>query len=240
MTPMKDFPVMLQMQVENDIASGKLQPGAKYTVAKLGKRYKCDVNDADAIVPSLIRKGLVEKIGQKAFAIYGVPQSKTESVFQYAQKSKLQPRTVVRAITVIPANAVLSEKLALTEGTSLYQQVRTRLVDEKVLANQYNYIPYEICPGLEEIDLSKRSFQVTLEEDFHTVIDSIEETYSLEAASRDDSQILDLASGQKVLVVQRMSFSASGMPLVFADIHVNPAQFHYVADLWPKAAGLVE
>ena len=143
-------------------------------------------------------------------------------------------------MTIIHADAFLAEKLELTEGAPVYRQVRTRLVDEQILANQYNFIPFEICPGLEGMDLSRRSFQVTLEKDFHTVITRINETYSLGDPIRDDAEILDLQTGDQVLIVERMSFSSSNMPLVYADIHVNPLQFHYVERLWPDAVEFVK
>ena len=158
---------------------------------------------------------------------------------QYAQKSRLNPRTIVRDISVIEAGEALANKLDVPLGALVYQQVRTRLVDEQVLANQYNFIPFEICPGLEDVDLSHRSFQVTLEEDYHTVISRINEVYMLGDPMRDDTEILNLQAGDQVLIVERMSYSSSNMPLVYADIHVNPARFHYVASLWPDAEDIV-
>ncbi len=240
MTHFEGYPADFQRMIEKDIASGQIKAGARFTVAKLGKHYGGQVDSAAAILPALVRKGLVEKIGEKAIVVCGIPEAEIESVFQFAQKSNLKPRTVVRSVTVVPADTFLAEKLALKEGAPVYQQVRTRLVDAHILANQYNFIPYAICPGLEHVDLSRRSFQVTLEEDYHTVIKRIEETYSLEQPARDDAEILGLPEKENVLVVERMSYSASDMPLVFADIHVNPFQFHYVKALWPEAADLVQ
>lgn len=235
----EDYPAAFQTQVERDIASGKMRAGERLTVSKLAKRYNVPVENAADILPTLLRKGLVEKIGQKAFSVFGLPNAEIESVFQYAQKSNLKPRTIVRAVTIISADMQIADMLSVLEGAPVYQQVRTRLVDEHVLANQYNFIPFAICPGLEDVDLSRRSFQVTLEEDYHTVVHHIEETYALGAPARDDAEVLNLKDDKKVLVVQRMSYSVSDMPLVFADIHVNPAMFHYVENLWPEAAKLV-
>lgn len=240
MIHIEDYPGAFQAQIESDIACGKIRAGERLTISKLAKRYNQPVEKAAVILPTLVRKGLVEKIGQKAFSVFGLPSTEIESVFQYAQKSNLKPRTVVRSVTVIPADNQIAEKLAVPTGAAVFQQVRTRLVDEKILANQYNFIPYEVCPGLEHVDLSRRSFQVTLEEDYHTVVHHIEETYILDSPNRDDADILALNDATDVLVVQRMSYSASRMPLVFADIHVNPAMFHYVENLWPKAAKLVK
>jgi DNA-binding GntR family transcriptional regulator len=113
------------------------------------------------------------------------------------------------------------------------------MINGEILANQYNFIPYEICPGLEFIDLSRSSFQVALQRDFHTVITRIHEDYFLDAPSRDDSEILQISDQDQILIVQRTSYSRNNLPVVFADIHVNPCQFHYVKELWPKANSLI-
>jgi DNA-binding GntR family transcriptional regulator len=236
----KKFPAGLQRLIENEIFSGALRNGEKYSIESLVERYNVSKEDLNLILPSLLRKGLAAQEDQTSILISGIPQAEIESVFQYAQKSNLKPRTVVRSVEVTQADAFLAETLKVPVRAPVFIQVRTRLVDEMVLANQYNFIPYEICPGLESVDLSQRSFQVTLEEDFHTVITRIEEKYILGNPERDDEKILNVVKDAQILIVQRISYSASDYPLVFADIHVNPKQFHYVENLWPKAVPLVD
>jgi DNA-binding GntR family transcriptional regulator len=220
--------------------SDVLQKGEEYTIEGLNQRYDAPVDEIRQVTRSLIRKGLVDKTSNDSIRIHGSPEAEIESVFQYAKKSKLKPRTIVRSVKTTSADDFLAKKLKVTLRAPVYVQIRTRMVDEEVLANQYNFIPFQVCPGLEKIDLSRRSFQVTLEEQFHTVITRIEEIYTLGKPARDDEEILDVDRDAKILIVQRTSFSRNDYPLVFADIHVHPAQFHYVKDLWPKALPLVQ
>jgi len=234
------FPADLQGRIEAKIASGDLGRGEIISYQELSERFGASSSDLEFVIQSQVRKGLVERGEERQVRILGLPKAKIESVFQYAQRSKLKPRTVVRDVSVQPANLALAKQLHVPEGWAVFMQVRTRLVDDQVLANQYNFIPYEICPGLEEIDLTCRSFQATLEEVFHTVITRIEETYTLGKPGRDDNAILEVEDDATILIVERMSYSRNNYPLVYADIHVNPAQFHYVEDLWPKATPLVE
>jgi len=233
------FPIALQRQLEDNITSGFFSTDQIVRVENLCSKFEASVEDIQLVIPSLERKGLVKKNTDGSIQILGVYKAAIESVFQYAEKSKLKPRTIVRSVTIVPAEDLIAKKLGMSPGDSLYVQVRTRMVDDQILANQYNFIPYEVCPGLEEVDLSRASFQVTLEKIFHTVIARIEETYNLNNPERDDREILSITQDQPVLVIQRTSFSRNEFPLVFADIHVNPALFHYVKDLWPKALPLV-
>lgn len=235
----KEFPVKLQSLIEDGIISGLLQSNKKYRIQEIASRFDASIDEIDLILRSLHRKGLLQFSNEHTIEIKGLPQAEIESVFQYAEKSKLKPRTIVREVNIIESNELLAEILRIGIGMPVFEQIRTRLVNKVVLANQYNFIPYEVCPGLENIDLSKKSFQVTLESVFHTVITRIEENYSIGYPSRDDKKILDIEDDTQILIVQRISYSQSGFPLVFADIHVNPAQFHYVENLWPKASPLV-
>mgnify|MGYP001151104345 CR=1 FL=1 len=233
------FPVDLQKQVETAIVTGKLQRGNQFDIQTLCEQYIVDCIEFKKVIESQVRKGLAAYADDRMIQILGLPSAAVDSVFQYAQKFKLKPRTVVRDVSMKSADIELATKLQISKGSDVFVQVRTRLVDEQVLANQYNFIPFEICPGLEGIDLSHRSFQVTLEEDYHTVITRFEETYSICKPSRDDCRILDIGVDAAVLRVERTSFSRNEYPLVYADIHVNPTQFHYVSDLWPQAVKLV-
>lgn len=220
--------------------SDVLQKGEEYTIEGLFQRYNASVDEIRQVTRSLIRKGLVDKTSNDSIRIHGSPEAEIESVFQYAKKSKIKPRTIVRSVKITSADDFLAKELRVSLRAPVYVQIRTRMVDEKVLANQYNFIPFQVCPCLEKVDLSRRSFQVTLEKEFHTVITRIEENYTLGIPNRDDEEILDVGNKEQLLIVQRISFSRSNYPLVLADIHIHPAQFHYVKDLWPKALPLVQ
>ena len=105
-----------------------------------------------------------------------------------------------------------------------------------MLANQVNHIPFEICPGLAYDDLSHYSFQKLLEQKYHTVIPEIQEDIRIVPGTAKDLEILSLPEGASVLVVERLSFSANHVPVVWASIHIRTDRYHLVASLWPKAA----
>jgi hypothetical protein len=234
-----NFPIEHLRSIENDIVQGILNPGISFSTNELRSNYGISDQDFSIITKSLYRKGLIAVEGDNV-RILGLPEAKVTSVFQYAQKNQLKPSTVVRKVDIIPAEADLPARLMVDEGSPLFVQVRTRMVNDEILANQYNFIPYEICPGLESIDLSKSSFQVALEKEFHTVITRFHEDYIMSSPNRDDPEILQISEKEKVLVVQRTSYAGVELPVVFADIHVNPKLFHLVKDLWPEANPLIE
>jgi hypothetical protein len=234
-----DFPVDLQRLFEQDIVKDQFDLNAIFSLEYLEAKYNAEKQELVSVLRGLHRKGLVFHEVNGNIRVLGLPEAKITSVFQYAEKSQLKPSTVVRKVEICPADDLIAEKLEIEPKSPVFVQGRTRLINDEVLANQYNFIPYEICPGLETLDLSQSSFQVALEKDFHTVITRIHEDHFLSHPSRDDEKILHINDQDQVLVVQRTSYSRNNLPVVFADIHVNPRQFHYVKELWPEANSLV-
>ncbi len=233
------FPVDLQRSIEVDIIAGQFDLGSTYSSKYFESRYNTDTKAVITVLRSIHRKGLIFQEENGEIRILGLPEAKITSVFQYAEKSQLKPSTVVRKVEIRPADNLIAEKLEIEAQSPLFVQVRTRMINDEILANQYNFIPYEICPGLENIDLSQSSFQVALEKDFHTVITRIHEDYFLSNPERDDIEVLRISGKDQILVVQRTSYSRNNLPVVFADIHVNPRQFYYVKELWPDANSLI-
>ena len=239
--PDYSFPQTLQERFEKDIVNGVFNKGQRVELADLQQRYDDALrSDLDRVINSAYRKGLLEKRGESVFEIIGERQAEIISVFQHAAKSGFSPKSLVRAVTVLPASADVAEKLQVAVGEAVFCQTRTRLVNDEVIANQNNYIPIEVCPGLETVDLTRTSFQTTLEKTFHAVVARIEEHFEIRAANAEDAIILGLQPGADILVVERLSLSFNRMPLVWADIHVRSDRYHYVKELWPEAAGLLD
>ncbi len=212
--------------------------GQFVTVNELATVWPTSPDEMRQVLLAEYRKGLVNVHGED-FEIIGIVGPTLDSLFQHTSKSGLKPSSDVRAAVVVPCPEMAAAKLESPVGSPVYRLERTRIVDDQVLANQVNYIPYEICPGLEHDDMSHYSFQKLLEGKYHTVIPEIKEDIRIVPGSEKDLEILGLPAGAQVLVVERLSFSANHVPVVWADIHIRTDRFHYVEKLWPSAAGLL-
>ena len=234
-----DFPRELQQSFETDIVGGALAKGQWFSFADLQSRYHANQTDLSRVLFAAFRKGLIEKGTGDAVGILGKAQPGIQSVFQHAAISGLSAKSLVRAVEVVPASALVAQKLGLAEGTLVFRQIRTRLVNDEIIANQNNYIPIEVCPGLETVDLTHSSFQETLEGRFYAVVADLDEHFEIRPGTAQDVHVLGLEAGANVLVVQRLSLSSNQLPLVWADIHIRTDRYHYVRELWPEAAALL-
>lgn len=234
------FPVELQRAFEDDILAGTFPGKQHFALSEFLDFYETNTQDASIVLRSAYRKGLISNEINNIYGVLGKNQPAIESVFQHADKSGQQPKSLVRKVEVVLADAFIANQLKIAVAQPVFRQARTRLINAETVANQNNYMPIEVCPMLETIDLTRKSFQVTLEEQFNAVIADIDEQFEVVPATGEDMDILGLSDGAKILAVRRLSLSGTRMPLVWADIHVRIDCYHYVEKLWPEAATLLD
>lgn len=230
-----NFPHKLQSQFEQSIVANQYAKGAVYTAPYLAEQFGVTTDQMLQVLQTAHRKGLVSKQADGSFEVLALAPPR-DSVFSHTQKMGFKPTSEVREVVVEPASPQVSEKLNLKVGAPVYRFVRTRYVNEEALANQTNYIPFEICPGLENDDVSHYSFQKLLEEKYLTFAAEFRETFEIVPANAEDMKILNLPDSSSVLLVQRISLSSTGYPLVWSNIRIRPDRYQYVSQLWPSAA----
>jgi GntR family transcriptional regulator len=237
-----EYPRELQRQFEHALAGGRWAVGEQVTASDLARQFQVPVDQMGQVLRAAYRKGIVDQIEPEkdAFKVLGLARTEMESVFTHTAKAGFKPTSLVRTVEVEPATPQVAEKLDVTVGSPVYRYVRTRNVDDQPLANQTNYIPFEVCPGLEEDDVFRYSFQKLLEEKYLAVLAEMKEHFALVPATRQDQEILGLAEGSSILLIDRIALSPTGRPLVWASIRIRPDRYEYVAALWPPAAELLK
>lgn len=237
-----EYPRGLQRRFEKTVVDGEYAMGKTVTVEHLATEFQTSPDLMRQVVLTAHRKGLVDSTAQEddLFRIRGLPTTSFASVFTHTASSGWKPRSVVRDVEVEPATPAVAAKLEVEVDSPVYRYVRTRYVAEQALANQTNYMPFAICPGLEHDDVSRHSFQKLLEEKYFAVLVEMKEEFAIIPASDTDQEILGLSPASSILLVDRIALSATGWPLVWASIRIHPDHYRYVAALWPKAAQLLK
>ncbi len=235
------FPAALQQQFEAAIARGDHARGSTLVPERLATDYRALQADVARVLTAAHRKGLVKPLAgaDGDYEVLGVTRAGFSSVFTHTAESGLQPRSLVRQVEILPATAEMAEKLEVPAGSPVYRYVRTRYVNEEALANQINYMPLEVCPGLEHDDVTRYSFQKLLENKYCTVFAGMKELFTLVEANDEDCEILGLPAGSTILLIERIALSATTRPVVWANIRIRPDRYSYVAALWPEAAELL-
>lgn len=233
------FPRDLQQRFEADIVNDRIPRGLKAGIELFTARYDASPEDMHRVLRAGYRKGLVQPAGDE-FEVLGLLTPQVESLFQHTSRAGLSPTSQVRQVVIEPAAEEAARRLDVPIGSPVYRLERIRVVNGEVVANQVNFIPYEVCPGLESDDLTRSSFQMLLEGKYHAVVARAHEEVALRVADEADRDVLGLTVESPVLIVRRLSLSRTEQPLVWADIHIRPDRYRYVASLWPQAARLLD
>jgi GntR family transcriptional regulator len=93
---------------------------------------------------------------------------------------------------------------------------RLRLVDDKPLALEISYIPYNLCEGLEKYDFEILSLHEVLSQNYGiNLVRSIDEIY-ITYTTEEESEILEVEPGAAVLILKEVSFNPNNEPIEYS------------------------
>ncbi|MBN1265938.1 MAG: GntR family transcriptional regulator [Anaerolineales bacterium] len=197
--------------LEKQIQSGELQAGEQIpSERELAETLHVSRITARQALDALVETGLVyREQGKGTF----VAEPKMRGLLGFASftedmiKRGYKPSSRVITQELVPADAALQRVLKLDPDAQVVSLKRVRLADNKPIALQSSFLPYWICPGLEEIDLSNKSLFRLLRERYAIYPAWTEMEMEAAAATREEAKLLDVNPGDPVLVVKGLTFS---------------------------------
>jgi len=116
----------------------------------------------------------------------------------------------------VAAPGDISAALGLQGNASVIKLCRLRFVDGEPVVLSTSYIPYDLCPGLLDEDLSRSSLYGVMERKFGLEIASGVRRIEAIAAGRVDARMLRLKVGAPLLVVQSSTYLHDGRAVEFS------------------------
>lgn len=126
-----------------------------------------------------------------------------------------QPVTRVLLQQVTPASRQVAEHLALTPGTPVIEIVRLRFVRDIPIVLVTSYIPYALCPGLAEDDLSRQSLYDLLENKYQLYIAHGRRVIQAVPASENEAQLMEVSKGAPLFLLDSVSYLADDTPVEY-------------------------
>ena len=117
--------------------------------------------------------------------------------------------------TVVLPSPYVRRCLQLGENDRALKIDRLRSVDGTVLLFVQTYLPFNLCPGLFQIDLSERSLYAALEELCGLTIASGTRTVEAVSARSSTAHLLGVNRGEALLKIESVSFLANGRPIEY-------------------------
>lgn len=124
--------------------------------------------------------------------------------------------TRVVSLERVPASAGVGCRLELPEGTPVYRLCRLRLVDDEPLSLQTAYLPVDVCPDLEENDLTASLYRL-LESRYRVRLWTGREVLRARCAAPREAEVLQTHKGAPVMYAERVTYSTDGVPVEYLE-----------------------
>ncbi len=125
----------------------------------------------------------------------------------------MKPRSRILMAEITAARDEIAARLALSTDAPVFRLYRLRLADEIPLAIEESYLPAGKFPGIQKIDFARHSLYQTLRERYSVRIGVADEILEARAATRQESNLLEIPPRSCLLVISRTLWSVDGEPV---------------------------
>ncbi|QAY73734.1 GntR family transcriptional regulator [Agromyces protaetiae] len=145
--------------------------------------------------------------------------------------------SVVRRLEVIPADAKLSADLEIGAFQPVILIERLRKVDGEPWALTVTHVPFDVAPGLLEVDFTDQSLYAVLERDFGVRLATGHRSIEAAIASKAVADSLEIPVGAPILVLRSVSRDAGGRPVESFVAYHRGDRSRFEVDLTRSASG---
>lgn len=215
------FYIQLRELLEARILAGEWQPGDRLPAEQeLCEMYDISRTVVRQTLQEMENKGLiVKRRGKGSFVakpkIRESLVQKLTGFYQDMVEQGLAPKTVVLHNEVEPAKTAVAMRLDVPPGTPVFHIERLRFVKDEPIVLVRTYLPYALCPGLGDIDLTNRSLYAALEDDFGIMLSHGRRTIEAVIAGAREAEYLDIATGAPLISLESVTYLNDGTPIEY-------------------------
>ena len=197
--------------VAGEIRNGTFEPGERIpSERELASDYRVSRTTARLAIDDLVASGLVyREQGKGTF----VAEPRMNSVMGFTSFSEdmrargFVPQSRVLKQELIAPDADLRQTLKVEGGEQVLHLVRLRLASDRAVAIQSSYLPLQMVPGLEQMELDDKSLFNVLREQYYIYPGWTEAEMEALRASEEQAQLLEIQPGAPVLVVRGLTYT---------------------------------
>lgn len=234
LVPLSPVPLYNQLKevLRNRILDGTYPPMSRMpSESELGNLFLVSRITVRQALGDLQKEGLIFKIHgkgtfvakPKAFQNVSTLQGLAESMAQMGYEVINQ----LRSFKFIRANALVAERLQLSEGSKVAEIKRVRLINREPVSLEISYLPPHIGEQLEKADLVTRDIFLILENDCGVALGHADLAIDAVLAESDLTKALKVEEGSPIMRIERLTHAADGTPLDFEYLYYRGDAFQY-------------
>ncbi|MGJ3239037.1 MAG: GntR family transcriptional regulator [Anaerolineae bacterium] len=203
------------------IHSGTYKPNDRIPSERdLSDRFGVSRLTVNKAVKQLVRDGwLYVQIGKGTFINDEPIDQQLETLTSFTEemtKRGQETSSKVLFAHIIEADTTLARQLLIPMGVAILRLQRVRLVAERPMALETSHVVATHCRDiLDTHDFSRESLYSVLRQDYDISLTHAEQVFEARSASPQEAEALDLETGDPVLAISRVTFTANKQPLEY-------------------------
>ena len=165
----------------------------------------------------LVDKGLIyRRRGKGTFVARSLLMSNLTRIVNFADDMRqrgLKPHTTVIETGIGTVSKDTAQKLRMTIGDEIAYVNRLRYADDEPLSIEKTFFNHALVPDILKNDFANRSLSETLLTDYGIQLAYAKQTISASPASDEQSDLLNIAVGDPLLVIRRISYLDDSTPV---------------------------
>lgn len=215
----------------NDRVPSESELMAQYGVSRITVRQALD---------DLRNEGLIVKVAGKGTFVAGArPSQELARLEGFGEAMARGGHRIVNRVVshvLVPAASQVAERLRLDAGAQVSEIRRVRYLDSAPVSFEVTYLPPRVGERLRGEDLAGRDIFLILESDYGITLGHADVQIGAISADAGLATALSVAPGTALLRIERLTWTADGMPLDFEYLYVRGDAFQYTLRL-PRHAG---
>jgi DNA-binding GntR family transcriptional regulator len=220
-------------RIEEAIRSGRLPVGSRLeNEVALSERLGLSRPTIRRAIQDVVDKGLlVRRRGIGTQVVHGefTRQIELTSLHEDLARSGRSPSTSLLLWELIPADAMIAERLVVSEGMQILHIRRLRRTDDAPLAVLENYLPEDFT-DLSPDDLTQYGLYQVLRAR-GTTMRVARERIGARKATKEEGDLLEIETGAPVLMMNRTAYDSSGRAVEYGRHCYRPDLYSFEVTL---------
>lgn len=195
-----------QIPSENDLI-------AQYNVSRNTIRMALDLLEKQGLLYRVKGKGTFVAPERMRYGLLHLTSFSEEMV-----RRGFKPSSRVINFEQVKPNHRVVEQLCLTPDQPVFRIERLRLADDRPMSINISYVPCDIFPNLQQIDLATHSLYQALESAYPFRIAYAEQVLKPTIASDYEAQLLEIQPGDALMLVDGVAFFEDGRPAEYGKL----------------------
>lgn len=209
----------VRRQILADLGSGSLQPGERLgSERELADKYGVNRSTLRHVLAALAQAGLVHRLPGRAGGTFVSHAKVTRDLTRldglpaYLASQGYSAGSRVISTALVQASDLTRTELELGPDEMLAEIVRLRLADGSPISLERAQFPQRIFPDLLEKPLGGSLYEL-FEKEYGITPAESQENIEVVSATRDEAAMLDIAEGDPLIAVTRISYDGDALPI---------------------------